>query len=62
MLRKLRRIAETPPDCSSVFSSRIAPKMMTSRSKVRKSPCTEDAATRTGTTCQAMSATTTAET
>ena len=62
MLRKLRRIAETPPDCSRVLSSRIAPKMMTSRSKVRNSPCTEDAATRTGATCHAVSATTTAET
>ncbi len=43
---KLRRIAPTPPDRSRVCSSRMAPKMMKSRSKLRKRPCTEAATIR----------------
>ena len=45
---KERRIADTPPDRSSVCSRRRAPKMMNRRSKVRKSPWIDAAATRVG--------------
>ena len=42
---KLLRMAVTPPDCSSVFRSRMAPKMISRRSNVRNSPWTVEAAT-----------------
>ena len=42
---KLRRMAATPPERSRVFKSRIAPKMIKRRSKVRNNPWTVEAAT-----------------
>ncbi len=55
--RKLARITETPPDSSSVFRSSSAPKMIQSKSKVRKRPWMLDAQTSVGATRQAVSAT-----
>ena len=45
ILLKLRRIADTPPDLYSVFNRKIAPKMISKRSKVVNNPAMEDAAT-----------------
>ena len=59
---KERLMAATPPERSSVCNSRIAPKMMNSRSKVIKSPSIEAAATREGVICHAMNPTATAAT
>ncbi len=59
---KLRRIAATPPECSSVLSSRIAPKMISRMSKVMNRPWIVDAAMRCGSTRQMLQARATAAT
>ncbi len=62
MAWKELRMAATPPERSSVFRRRRAPKMMKSRSKVRNRPWMEAAATRTHSICQTPAATATAAT
>jgi hypothetical protein len=56
------RIEVIAPECFSVLSSRIAPKMMSRMSNVMMRPCTVDAATRANGTFQSQSAMTTAAT
>ena len=48
---KPARIEVIAPECFSVFSIRMAPKMMSRMSNVMTSPCTVDAATRAVGTC-----------
>ena len=50
------RIAEIPPECLSVFSSRIAPKMIHRIEIVSIRPCSDEAMTRTNGICQAKTA------